>query len=215
MLNTICSPRPRKDVPLDRLRDPVLFGTIYRCGTRAAEACVLNVEDFDLRTDDEHVRSHGKGGTVRTVLLDDRDYVALLKLYLNRAGYRLCKPHRRCTPRDPQLLHRPVAAGWRWAAVAAVAAVALPLLIVVLVFAQPSVPAGSAGGATPSQRALADIPRRTARPRLSRRRCPPDRKSHRSLSVSAAHRHTRDAQTPAVFCRSTVTSAARGPRHFH
>lgn len=30
---------------------------------------------------------HGKGGTVRTVLLDDRGYVALVKLYLARAGY--------------------------------------------------------------------------------------------------------------------------------
>jgi integrase/recombinase XerD len=88
VLDRICSRRPRKDVPLDRLRDRVLFETIYRCGTRAAEACVLDVEDFDLRPDDEHVRVHGKGGTVRTVLLDDRGYVALLKLYLGRAGYR-------------------------------------------------------------------------------------------------------------------------------
>ena len=30
---------------------------------------------------------HGKGGTVRTVLLDDRGYVALLRLYLARSGY--------------------------------------------------------------------------------------------------------------------------------
>jgi integrase/recombinase XerC/integrase/recombinase XerD len=55
--------------------------------TRAAEACGLYVEDLDLRRDDEHVRIHGKGGTVRTVLLDDRGYVALLRLYLARAGY--------------------------------------------------------------------------------------------------------------------------------
>ena len=47
----------------------------------------MYVEDLDLRLDDEHVRVHGKGGTVRTVLLDDRGYVALLKLYLGRAGY--------------------------------------------------------------------------------------------------------------------------------
>jgi len=33
------------------------------------------------------VRIHGKGGTVRTVLLDDRGYVALVRLYLARAGY--------------------------------------------------------------------------------------------------------------------------------
>ncbi|MBE1586661.1 tyrosine-type recombinase/integrase [Nonomuraea angiospora] len=44
------------------------------------------VEDLDLRLDDEHVRSCGKGGSVRTVLLDDRGHVALRKLYLARAG---------------------------------------------------------------------------------------------------------------------------------
>jgi integrase/recombinase XerC/integrase/recombinase XerD len=87
VLAAICSRRPRKDVPLDRLRDRVLFETAYACGTRAAEACGLYVDDLDLRTDDEHVRIHGKGGTVRTVLLDDRGYVALLRLYLARAGY--------------------------------------------------------------------------------------------------------------------------------
>ncbi|HEX9352196.1 MAG TPA: tyrosine-type recombinase/integrase, partial [Streptosporangiaceae bacterium] len=70
VLAAICSRRPRKDVPLDRLRDRALFETAYACGTRAAEACGLHVEDLDLRTDDEHVRIHGKGGTVRTVLLD-------------------------------------------------------------------------------------------------------------------------------------------------
>src|SRR5437762_4493206 len=36
----------------------------------------------------EHVRVHGKGGTVRTVLLDDHGYVALLKLYLERTKYK-------------------------------------------------------------------------------------------------------------------------------
>ncbi len=81
MLAAICSRRPRKDVPLDRLRGRVLFETAYACGTRAAEACGLYVEDLDLRTDDQHVRIHGKGGTVRTVLLDDRGYVALLRLF--------------------------------------------------------------------------------------------------------------------------------------
>jgi integrase/recombinase XerD len=39
VLAVICSRRPRKDVPLDRLRDRVLFETAYVCGTRAAEAC--------------------------------------------------------------------------------------------------------------------------------------------------------------------------------
>ena len=47
----------------------------------------MYVEDLDLRPDDEHARLHGKGGTVRTVLLDDRGYLALLRMYLARAGY--------------------------------------------------------------------------------------------------------------------------------
>ncbi|TDX84920.1 integrase/recombinase XerC/integrase/recombinase XerD [Amycolatopsis arida] len=88
VFGAICTRRPRKDIPLDRLRDRVLFETAYICGTRASEACRIDVEDLDLRLDDEHIRIHGKGGTVRTVLLDDRGYVGLLKLYLARTGYR-------------------------------------------------------------------------------------------------------------------------------
>lgn len=87
VLATICARRPRKDIPLHRLRDRVLFETAYVCGARATEVCGMYVEDLDLRLDDEHARIHGKGGTVRTVLLDDRGYVALLKLYLARTGY--------------------------------------------------------------------------------------------------------------------------------
>jgi integrase/recombinase XerC/integrase/recombinase XerD len=34
------------------------------------------------------VRIHGKGGTVHTVLLDDRGHVALLKMYLERTKYK-------------------------------------------------------------------------------------------------------------------------------
>ncbi len=87
VLDAICSRRPRKDVPVDVLRDRALFETVYACGGRASEVCGMYVEDLDLRPDDEHARLHGKGGTVRTVLLDDRGYVALLKLYLARSGY--------------------------------------------------------------------------------------------------------------------------------
>ena len=87
VLDAICSRRPRTDVPLGVLRDRVLFETAYVCGARASEACGMYVEDLDLRPDDEPGRVHGKGGTVRTVLLDDRGYVALLRLYLARAGY--------------------------------------------------------------------------------------------------------------------------------
>ncbi|MGP3921050.1 tyrosine-type recombinase/integrase [Nonomuraea sp. 10N515B] len=82
------SNNPRKtDRQAGRLRDRVLFETAYVCGARASEVCGLYVEDLDLRLDDEHVRIHGKGGSVRTVLLDDRGYVALLKPYLARASY--------------------------------------------------------------------------------------------------------------------------------
>ena len=87
VLAAICSRRPRKDVPLGVLRDRVLFETAYTCGACASEVCGIHVEDLDLRLDDEHARLHGKGGTVRTVLLDDRGYVALLRLYLARSGY--------------------------------------------------------------------------------------------------------------------------------
>jgi integrase/recombinase XerC/integrase/recombinase XerD len=87
VLDAICSRRPRRDVPIDVLRDRVLFETAYVCGARASEVCGIHVEDLDLRPDDEHARVHGKGGTVRTVLLDDRGYVALLRLYLARSGY--------------------------------------------------------------------------------------------------------------------------------
>lgn len=87
VFGVICTRRPRKDVPIDRLRDRVLFETAYVCGARASEVCGMYIEDLDLRLDDEHARVHGKGGTVRTVLLDDRGYVALLRLYLSRADY--------------------------------------------------------------------------------------------------------------------------------
>jgi hypothetical protein len=53
----------------------------------------MYVEDLDLRPDDEHDRLHGNGGTVRTVLLDDRGYVALLNLYLPGPG----TPRARCS----------------------------------------------------------------------------------------------------------------------
>ncbi|GGT46163.1 tyrosine-type recombinase/integrase [Nonomuraea spiralis] len=69
VLAVICSRRPRKQTPLDRLRDRVLFEMAYVCGARASEVCGLYVEDLDLRLDDEHVRIHGKGGSERETLL--------------------------------------------------------------------------------------------------------------------------------------------------
>ncbi|MFF0862104.1 hypothetical protein ACFYUV_10150 [Nonomuraea sp. NPDC003560] len=64
-------------------------------------------EDLDLRMDDGHVRIHGEGGSVRTVLLDDRGYVTLLKLHLARARHH--RTHQRasalCT-QDPSQRRR-------------------------------------------------------------------------------------------------------------
>ncbi|MEN3539849.1 hypothetical protein AAH991_32400 [Microbispora sp. ZYX-F-249] len=40
----ICSRRPRNDLPLDRLRDRVLFGTAYVCGARASDDKVADAE---------------------------------------------------------------------------------------------------------------------------------------------------------------------------
>ena len=108
VLDAICSRRPRKDVPVGVLRDRVLFETAYVCGARASEVCGMYVEDLDLRPDDEHARVHGKGGTVRTVLLDDRGYVALLRLYLARSGYTSgpAVPRLHQRPRRPAVLRR-------------------------------------------------------------------------------------------------------------
>ena len=39
VLDAICSRRPHTDVPLDVLRDRVLFETAYVCGARASESC--------------------------------------------------------------------------------------------------------------------------------------------------------------------------------
>ncbi|MEV6656442.1 tyrosine-type recombinase/integrase [Nocardia fluminea] len=87
VLDSICSLRSRKNIAIDVLRDRVLFETLYMCGARAEEVCGINVEDLDLVPDDEHLRLHGKGGSVRTVLLDGRGYLFLLKRYLARTGY--------------------------------------------------------------------------------------------------------------------------------
>src|SRR5215469_15395116 len=46
----------------------------------------MHVGTWTLRMDDEHPRVHAKAGTFRTVLLDDRGYVALLRHYLAWSG---------------------------------------------------------------------------------------------------------------------------------
>src|SRR5450755_878286 len=68
-------------------RETADAGARSKRGARASEVCGMHVDDLDLRPDDEHARVQGKGGTVRTVLLDDRGYVALLRLYLAPSGY--------------------------------------------------------------------------------------------------------------------------------
>lgn len=75
-------------IPADKLRDRVLFRLIFETGLRAGEAVALHVEDLDLRQDDEHMSVLGKGQKRRTVLLDDRSLVALLKKYLKETGYK-------------------------------------------------------------------------------------------------------------------------------
>jgi integrase/recombinase XerD len=87
ILGAICTRRPRKDLPLDRLRDRVLFETAYVCGARASEICGLYVEDLDLRPDTNTPASTAR--TAPCVLSSSRarGYVALLRLYLFRTGY--------------------------------------------------------------------------------------------------------------------------------
>ncbi|MEV5498636.1 hypothetical protein AB0M50_24880 [Nonomuraea fuscirosea] len=87
VLAEICSRRPRKETPLDRLRDRVLFETAYVCGARPSEVRGLHVEDLDLRLDDNTSRSTARAEACAPSCSDDRGYVALLKLYLTPAGY--------------------------------------------------------------------------------------------------------------------------------
>jgi site-specific recombinase XerD len=75
-------------IPADKLRDKVLFRLIFETGLRAGEAVALHVEDLDLRQDDEHMSVLGKGQKRRTVLLDDRSLVTLLRKYLKETGYK-------------------------------------------------------------------------------------------------------------------------------
>ena len=60
-----------------------LTGHSPRTYLGAVRACLTWLQEAPVDGDP----LNGKGGTVRTVLLDDRGYVALLRLYLARAGY--------------------------------------------------------------------------------------------------------------------------------
>lgn len=75
-------------IPTDRLRDRLLFTMLATTGLRIGEALGLHVEDVVLTRDDERIGVLGKGGRRRTVLLDDRTLVRLLRRYLRERGYR-------------------------------------------------------------------------------------------------------------------------------
>lgn len=75
-------------IPADRLRDRLLFRLLAATGLRVGEALVLHVEDCHLERDDERLTVLGKGGRRRTVLLDDREVVRLLRRHLRERGYK-------------------------------------------------------------------------------------------------------------------------------
>lgn len=72
-----------KVIPRDQLRDQVIFRLLAETGLRISEALQLDVDDLDLTHDDEHLHVLGKGGKRRTILLDDRTLVNILRRYLN------------------------------------------------------------------------------------------------------------------------------------
>ena len=74
-------------IPKTQERDGLLFRLLLETGLRISEALALQVDDLDLRRDDEHLRVRGKGGQTRTILLDDPRLVARLRAYLRHTGY--------------------------------------------------------------------------------------------------------------------------------
>jgi len=77
-----------KAIPRDELRDLLLFRLLFETGLRISEALSLYVEDVDLTPDDERLSITGKGGSRRTVLLEDTRLVALFHRYLKKMGYK-------------------------------------------------------------------------------------------------------------------------------
>ncbi|GAA4535392.1 hypothetical protein GCM10023192_31910 [Amycolatopsis samaneae] len=84
VLATVCAGRPHRNVPVELLRDRLVFETIQVTRARVPDVCGMDVENLDLRPEDEHARV-GSAGLVR---LDDPRYLILLKRYLDRNGYR-------------------------------------------------------------------------------------------------------------------------------
>lgn len=76
-----------KVIPVARARDRLLFRLLASTGLRIGEALALHVEDCQLDRDDERITVLGKGGRRRTVLLDDRVVVRLLRRHLREQGY--------------------------------------------------------------------------------------------------------------------------------
>src|SRR5215207_10195550 len=74
-------------IPKAQERDRLLFRLLFETGLRIGEALHLHVEDLELRWDDEHLRVSGKGGSLRTILLDDPRLVKQLRTYLTHSGY--------------------------------------------------------------------------------------------------------------------------------
>jgi integrase/recombinase XerD len=74
-------------VPKPNLRDRLLWLFLKQTGCRVAEAVGVYVEDLTLTPGDEHVVIHGKGGRVRTLLLDDPQLVNLLRRFLRITGW--------------------------------------------------------------------------------------------------------------------------------
>lgn len=74
-------------VPAHQLRDQLLFRLLLETGLRISEALHLYVEDLDLTLDNERLTVMGKGGRVRTVLLEDPYLVKLLRRYLKKTGF--------------------------------------------------------------------------------------------------------------------------------
>lgn len=74
-------------IPVEQMRDALLFRLVFETGLRIGEALGSHVEDLDLTRGDEHLTVLGKGGRKRTVLLDDPKLVNLLRRYLRTLGY--------------------------------------------------------------------------------------------------------------------------------
>ncbi|MET7284195.1 tyrosine-type recombinase/integrase [Kribbella sp. NPDC005582] len=74
-------------IPKSNLRDRLLYEILDSTGIRIGEGLRIYIEDLDLTPGDEHVLVHGKGGAVRTILLDDPRVVNLARRYLRETGW--------------------------------------------------------------------------------------------------------------------------------